>query len=129
MRTLRKHLPADIPLIGCGGISSGADALEFARAGANAVQIYTAFGYDGVGACRRIKDEISDILRREGTTWSDVVTKAVAKLSAPTRTTKSEAVEPKQTGAGGEETTVKSLIADALSLRERLDMLETRIDE
>lgn len=81
LRILRPHIPASIPLIGCGGISTGADALEYARAGASLVQIYTSFGYDGAGACRRIKDEVIDILAREGTTWQTVVDNAVNELS------------------------------------------------
>lgn len=32
----------DIPVIGCGGISSGSDAIEFIMAGASAVQVGTA---------------------------------------------------------------------------------------
>ncbi|CCO31852.1 dihydroorotate oxidase [Rhizoctonia solani AG-1 IB] len=64
LKALRAHLPSDIPIIGCGGISSGADALEFARAGASSIQLYTAFGYTGVGTARRIKDELSDELQR-----------------------------------------------------------------
>jgi dihydroorotate dehydrogenase len=78
---LRSHLPASIPLIGCGGISSGADALEYARAGASLVQVYTGFGYDGAGACRRIKDQLVEELAKEGTTWSQVVENAVDQLS------------------------------------------------
>ncbi|KAL9936827.1 hypothetical protein V8E36_004062 [Tilletia maclaganii] len=69
----------DVPLIGCGGIFSGADALEFARAGASAVQIYTSFGYTGVGAPRRIKDELVELLKKEGKTWSEVVGADVRK--------------------------------------------------
>ncbi|KAI6126072.1 hypothetical protein EDD16DRAFT_1690747 [Pisolithus croceorrhizus] len=72
LKTLRAHLPASIPIIGCGGISSGADALEYGRAGASFVQLYTEFGYDGVGTCRRIKDELASLLKREGKTWRDV---------------------------------------------------------
>lgn len=54
-----RHLPSSIPIIGCDGISSGADALEFARAGASLVQVYTGFGhvaawaYVGVSRMRR----------------------------------------------------------------------------
>jgi dihydroorotate dehydrogenase len=77
VRGLRKRLPADVPIIGCGGISSGADALAFARAGASYVQLYTAFGYDGAGTCRRIKDELTEELARNGTTWRAVVEQAV----------------------------------------------------
>lgn len=81
LRILRPHIPASIPLIGCGGISTGADALEYAKAGASLIQVYTSFGYDGVGACRRIKDELNDLLSKEGTTWQGVVDKAVNELS------------------------------------------------
>ncbi|KAH7327599.1 hypothetical protein B0J17DRAFT_620262 [Rhizoctonia solani] len=77
LKVLRAHLPADIPIIGCGGISSGADALEFARAGASSIQLYTVFGYSGVGTARRIKDELTDELKRLNTTWEKVVDEAV----------------------------------------------------
>ncbi|KAG9122530.1 Dihydroorotate dehydrogenase (quinone), mitochondrial [Ceratobasidium sp. 392] len=77
LKTLRLHLPAHIPIIGCGGISTGADALDFARAGATSVQLYTSFGYTGVGTARRIKDELTDLLRQEGTTWQQVVSESV----------------------------------------------------
>jgi len=66
-----------MPIIGCGGISSGADALAFARAGASCVQLYTVFGYDGAGACRRIKDELTEELVRSNTTWRSVVEQAL----------------------------------------------------
>ncbi|KAH9029891.1 hypothetical protein EDB84DRAFT_1495575 [Lactarius hengduanensis] len=85
VRGLRKRLPAEIPIIGCGGISSGADALAFASAGASFVQLYTAFGYDGVGTCRRIKDELTEELARRGTTWHDVVKQAVSENAAAPR--------------------------------------------
>jgi dihydroorotate dehydrogenase len=73
-------------LIGCGGISTGADALEYAKAGASLVQIYTSFGYDGAGACRRIKDELNELLAKEGTTWQGVVDHAVNGLVLETYT-------------------------------------------
>ena len=81
LRILRPQIPGSIPLIGCGGISTGADVLEYAKAGASLVQIYTSFGYDGAGACRRIKDELNELLAEEGTTWQAVVNKAVKELS------------------------------------------------
>jgi dihydroorotate dehydrogenase len=68
-------------LIGCGGIRTGADALEFGRAGASLIQVYTGFGYDGAGTCRRIKDELESLLRAENTTWKAVVDDSVKKLS------------------------------------------------
>ncbi|KAF8597656.1 hypothetical protein BDV93DRAFT_452482 [Ceratobasidium sp. AG-I] len=79
VKILRSQLPASIPIIGCGGISSGADALEFARAGASTIQLYTAFGYSGAGTARRVKDELTDELHRQGTTWQKVVSEGTAK--------------------------------------------------
>lgn len=55
--------------------------MEYAKAGASLVQIYTSFGYDGAGACRRIKDELTELLAKEGTTWQAVVDEAVSRLS------------------------------------------------
>ncbi|KAK0187299.1 hypothetical protein F5146DRAFT_1105096 [Armillaria mellea] len=81
LKTLRQNLPETIPLVGCGGISSGEDALDYARAGASLVQVYTGFGYDGAGACRRIKDQIVEMLAKDGVTWADVVSRAVKDLS------------------------------------------------
>ncbi|KAJ2510044.1 dihydroorotate dehydrogenase [Coemansia sp. RSA 2049] len=60
-----------IPIIGCGGISSAADALAFAKAGATCVQIYTSMTYDGPGKAREIKDGLVDLLK--GRKWTDVV--------------------------------------------------------
>lgn len=81
LRTLRGLLPANIPIIGSGGIWTGQDALDYAKSGAQMVQIYTSFGYNGVGTCRRIKDELVDLLAREGKTWDQVVKEAVEKHS------------------------------------------------
>jgi len=47
LRALRSELGADYPLIGVGGILSGADARERRDAGADLVQIYTGFIYRG----------------------------------------------------------------------------------
>ncbi|KAI9450956.1 Dihydroorotate dehydrogenase-domain-containing protein [Russula earlei] len=82
VRGLRKRLPAEVPIIGCGGISSGADALAFAQAGATCIQLYTAFGYDGAGICRRIKDELTEELTRTDTTWRTIVEQAVRENAA-----------------------------------------------
>lgn len=67
LKTLRPLLPPTIPIIGCGGISSGSDALDMANAGASIIQIYTSFGFRGVGTPRLIKDEISE--RLNGESW------------------------------------------------------------
>ena len=71
LRTLRPLLPPSIPIIGCGGITTGSDALAFARAGASLVQVYTVLGYRGVGTPRLLKDEVSEALR--GSTWTGLI--------------------------------------------------------
>jgi len=121
LRTLRSHLPASIPLIGCGGIMTGADALEYARSGASLIQVYTGFGYDGAGACRRIKDQLIDELTREDTTWGDVVNKAVNDLSwrAPHPTKKDASIEG----------TITQLISEAQELKGLLDKLDEKMVE
>lgn len=113
LRALRPLLPASMPLIGCGGITSGADALEYARAGCAAVQLYTAFGYDGPGAPRRIKDELAALLRAQGTTWAAVVADAVGQ--------KSWKEPPPPPPVRPEEATVEQLVAEAEELKRLLD--------
>jgi dihydroorotate dehydrogenase len=119
VRILRSHLPASIPLIGCGGISSGADALEYARAGASLVQVYTGFGYDGAGACRRIKDQLVEELAKEGTTWSQVVESAVNQLSLKEETPRN--------AEGSVESTISQLILEAQELHGLLNTLDEKI--
>jgi dihydroorotate dehydrogenase len=55
-----------LPLIGVGGIASGADAYAKIRAGASLVQLYTALVFEGPGLITRIKAELSDLLVRDG---------------------------------------------------------------
>jgi dihydroorotate dehydrogenase len=55
-----------VPLIGCGGVASGADAYAKIRAGATLVQIYTALVFAGPALVSRIKRELADCLRRDG---------------------------------------------------------------
>lgn len=57
-----------VPLIGVGGISSGADAYAKIRAGARALQLYTALIYGGPAAVARIGRELAALLRRDGFT-------------------------------------------------------------
>ena len=54
------------PLIGVGGIASGADAYAKIRAGASAVQLYTGLIYEGPALVTRIKRELAALLRRDG---------------------------------------------------------------
>ena len=55
-----------VPIIGVGGIASGADAYEKIRAGASLVQLYTALVYRGPGLVQRIKLELAALLVRDG---------------------------------------------------------------
>ncbi|KIH43463.1 hypothetical protein ANCDUO_26530, partial [Ancylostoma duodenale] len=51
-----------VPIIGCGGISSGEDAYEKIRAGASVVQLYSAIAFHGFP----VKRELAELLRRDG---------------------------------------------------------------
>ncbi len=55
-----------IPLIGVGGVASGADAYAKIRAGASLVQLYTALAYQGPSLVPRIKADLAALLRRDG---------------------------------------------------------------
>lgn len=56
----------DIPLIGVGGISSARDAYDKIRAGASAVQLYTALVYGGLSLAGRIAEGLDQLLRQGG---------------------------------------------------------------
>ncbi len=55
-----------LPLVGVGGVASGADAYAKIRAGASLVQLYTALVYHGPGLAGRIKAELADLLAADG---------------------------------------------------------------
>jgi dihydroorotate dehydrogenase len=55
-----------LPLVGVGGVASGADAYAKIRAGASLVQLYSALVYEGPGLVGRIKRELAHHLRRDG---------------------------------------------------------------
>jgi dihydroorotate dehydrogenase len=54
-----------IPLVGIGGIDSGATALAKIEAGASLIQLYTGLIYEGPPLIARMKDEILSTLDRE----------------------------------------------------------------
>jgi len=66
LKQLYGHVGGRIPLIGVGGISSGAQAYAKIRAGASAVQLYSALVYEGPGLVSRIKRELAALLKRDG---------------------------------------------------------------
>jgi dihydroorotate dehydrogenase len=55
-----------VPLIGAGGIASGADAYAKVRAGARAVQLYSALVYEGPGLVMRIRRDLDARLAADG---------------------------------------------------------------
>lgn len=56
----------DIVIIASGGMRHGRDALDAVEAGANAVQISSLLLTEGPRACRRIKDDLAQLLMQEG---------------------------------------------------------------
>ncbi|WP_296816000.1 quinone-dependent dihydroorotate dehydrogenase [Brevundimonas sp.] len=58
--------PTGPALIGVGGIASGADAYAKIRAGARAVQLYSALVFEGPGLVGRIKRDLATRLRADG---------------------------------------------------------------
>jgi len=55
-----------IPLVGCGGVFTGEDALKKIKAGASLVQLYTSFAYAGPALIPRVKRELYEALKKEG---------------------------------------------------------------
>ncbi|HEX8661311.1 MAG TPA: quinone-dependent dihydroorotate dehydrogenase [Brevundimonas sp.] len=69
MQALRAAADASagrLPLIAVGGIDSGAEAYARIRAGAGAVQLYSALIYEGPGLVGRIKRDLAARLRADG---------------------------------------------------------------
>jgi dihydroorotate dehydrogenase len=55
IRFLRERLGPEFPIIGVGGIMTPKDAREKLEAGANLIQVYTGFVYEGPGFVKRIQ--------------------------------------------------------------------------
>ena len=67
LRTFHQaNATADLALIGAGGVASAADVYAKVRAGACAVQLYTALVYQGPGLILRLKRELARRLRADG---------------------------------------------------------------
>jgi dihydroorotate dehydrogenase len=60
------HAAGSIAFVGVGGIASGADAYAKILNGATALQLYTAFVYEGPTIIQRILDELWECLARNG---------------------------------------------------------------
>ncbi len=55
----------DIPIIGCGGITTASDAIEFIMAGATAIQVGTA-GFSNPRAPLDVLEGVEEFMRKEG---------------------------------------------------------------
>jgi dihydroorotate dehydrogenase len=63
-----------IPIIACGGISSGLDVWRAFEVGASAVQIYTSFVYKGPGVVRRMNQKLLELLQSSKTETLNQIT-------------------------------------------------------
>ncbi|WP_339109425.1 quinone-dependent dihydroorotate dehydrogenase [Thioclava sp. GXIMD4216] len=63
---LSRATEGQLPLIGVGGISSGAQAYQKILAGASAVQLYSALVYHGLSLADRIAHELDALLAENG---------------------------------------------------------------
>ncbi|MBF0560938.1 MAG: quinone-dependent dihydroorotate dehydrogenase [Alphaproteobacteria bacterium] len=66
LRDMYAMTAGQMPLIGVGGVASGADAYAKIRAGASLVQLYTALVYQGPGLIACLKMDLADRLRADG---------------------------------------------------------------
>lgn len=66
LRRFRQAADGRFLLMGAGGIASGADAYAKIRAGASAVQLYSALAFEGPGLVVRIKRELAQRLQADG---------------------------------------------------------------
>lgn len=55
----------DIPIIGCGGITTGRDALEYILAGASALQMGSSIYYRGKDAAKKVSKEMCELMEKE----------------------------------------------------------------
>ena len=81
LKDIASELIGEFDLIGCGGIRSGADAYAKIRAGAHAVQLYSALIYQGPGLVARINADLAARLQADG--FSSVAAAVGADLPSP----------------------------------------------
>lgn len=66
LRLFAQALNGRLPLIGAGGVENGLTAFAKIKAGASAVQLYSAMVFHGPGLVARILDELDSLLMAEG---------------------------------------------------------------
>lgn len=60
-----------LPIIGCGGVTYGRDAIEMIMAGACAIQIGTGIYYRGAEVFKKVTDEMTEFMEQKGYTKLD----------------------------------------------------------
>ncbi len=66
LRTACRLSGGKLPLVGVGGVASGADAYAKIRAGASLVQLYTALTFDGPDLAANIVTQLAGLLGNDG---------------------------------------------------------------
>ncbi|KAJ8723342.1 hypothetical protein PYW08_003254 [Mythimna loreyi] len=66
IKQMYKMTKGKVPIVGVGGVFTGQDAYDKILAGASAVQIYTALIYHGPPVVSKIKNELAELLERDG---------------------------------------------------------------
>lgn len=66
IRNFYRLTNGEIPIIGIGGISSGADAYEKIKAGASLIQIYSALVFQGPELANQINEDLLKFIERDG---------------------------------------------------------------
>jgi len=72
-----------LPIIGVGGIFTAHDAYDKIKAGANAVQIYTGWIFEGPGAVKRINKGLLRLLERDGLKHIDEAVGRAVNIDRP----------------------------------------------
>jgi len=67
VKDIREHSGEKFIINACGGIFTGEDALDALAAGANTVQIYTGFIYEGPSVVRNINKKLAESTKRPNT--------------------------------------------------------------
>ena len=66
LKKLATALGGELPIIGVGGIMSGADAAKKVRAGASLVQFYSGFIYRGPDLVGEVAETLANVLKKRG---------------------------------------------------------------
>ena len=66
IRKIHRYSKGKLPVIGVGGVFTGADAFEKIACGASLVQAYTGFIYQGISFARDVSTDLDRIIKEKG---------------------------------------------------------------